>query len=85
MKTGTVAFTWEIDLSTLVSRKVEVETIEGIKRTGKLKEIRFSDPIVIDGRECRYPVEIKFMDDEDLITFNRLKSIRVVRAGQRSS
>lgn len=72
-----VVFEWEIDLSTLIGRKIVVETVEGIKRIGALRKATFGDPIEIVDRKVAVPVAIQFDDEADLITFARIRSIRL--------
>jgi hypothetical protein len=76
-----VVFTWEIDLSTLVGRRVSVETVEGITRAGKLVDVRFYDPIEIANRSVSVPKEILIGDDKDPITFTRIRSISMQHRG----
>jgi hypothetical protein len=75
-----IVFLWDIDLSTLIGRRVKVETMEGISRTGVLNDVRFHDPIKILDREVHLPKEIVFETDSDTVTFYRIRSITLARA-----
>jgi len=72
-----IAFTWDIDLSTFIGRKIAVETIEGIKRIATLREVRFGPKVKIADRFVSIPIEIQFDDTSDVITFARIKSIQL--------
>lgn len=76
-----VVFTWEIDLSTLIGRRVSIETVEGIARSGRLVDVKFYDPIKIANRNVSVPKEILVGDDKDPITFTRIRSITMQHRG----
>jgi hypothetical protein len=69
---------WDIDLSTVIGRQIEVETIEGIKRNGILTEVRFGEPIDLIGKIVAIPVSL-IIDKEDEITLVRIKTVRLNR------
>ncbi len=75
---GNVVFSWDIDLSTLLGRRIEVETCEGIKRNGILTEVRFGEPINLIGKVVALPVSF-IIDKEDEITLARIKIVRLNR------
>jgi len=70
-----VVFSWDIDLSTLIGKKIAVDTKEGITRTGVLTSIRFGGAVNVFGREVALPVSI-ILDDEDEITFAQIVKIK---------
>lgn len=67
---------WEIDLSRIIGRKVNVETREGHVREGAtLTEIRY-DSTELLGNTVEYPVAI-VLDTDDLIPFTQLRHLKL--------
>lgn len=69
---------WEIDLSPMIGRDVQIETVDGIRRAGRIssvgfRELRFNDGIV------NIPVHVELNGDPlDQIPFTHMGSIEIL-------
>lgn len=81
-----VVFIWDIDFSTLIGKKIHIETSDGLNREGNLKSIEWGEPIKLFGREIRLPISMRFSDDfDDIVDFNRIKTVNLVTPGPSSA
>ena len=75
MATNDSAWTWDIDLDNLVGRFVDLETTDGMLRSGKVTKFVIRE-IELAGETVKVPEAIELNGDpRDLIEFLRLKSV----------
>jgi hypothetical protein len=75
-------WTWDIDLEPLVGCHAHLETMDGIRREGRISAVR-TKSLVIDGEEVTFPASFELNGDPmDEVDLDRLVRVDLVSGRQ---